>query len=102
MTDIKQGAIMSLPNRQPCNLLLIRQIMNDYSNVKQPVSHLPILNQADSLLPNVKQVASEVVIVQSTFAQIPDVFMLQQSIIKFPIFQTVSGIFDRLTMSHFC
>jgi hypothetical protein len=58
-------------NLQPCNLLLIRQIMDEFSNVKQTVSHLPILNQADSLLPNVKQVASEVVIMQRTVAQIP-------------------------------
>ena len=56
--------------------------MSDYSNMKQPVAHLPILNQADSLLPvvkqiaslllNVKQDASEVVIMQRTVAQIRD------------------------------
>jgi len=63
---------MSLPNRQPCNLLLIRQIMDEYSNLKQPVSHLPILMQAASLLLNVKQDASEVVIMQRIVAQIPD------------------------------
>ena len=69
--------------------------MSDYSNMKQPVSHLPILKQLASLLLNVKQDASEVVIMQRTVAQIPDVFMSRQSFIKFTIFQTVSGIFDR-------
>lgn len=69
-------------NRKPCNLLLIRQIINEYSNVKQ--------------------VASEVVIVQRTVALIPYVYTMRQSFIRFPIFQTVSEIFDCLARSHFC
>ena len=31
-----------------------------------------------------------------------NVYMMRQFFIKYPIFQTVSGIFDRLTWSHFC
>jgi predicted nuclease of restriction endonuclease-like (RecB) superfamily len=31
-----------------------------------------------------------------------NVYMMRQFFIKYPIFQTVSGIFDRLSWSHFC
>lgn len=77
MINVGNGASWS-----PRNLRLMRQLVDEYSNVKQ--------------------VASEVEIVQRTVAQIPDVYMKRQFFIKYPIFQTLSGIFDRLTWSHFC
>ena len=55
----------------PRNLRLMRQLVYEYSNVKQPVSHLNILNQADSELPNMKPVASEVEIVKQLVSQVP-------------------------------
>lgn len=55
----------------PRNLRLMRQLVDEYSNVKQPVSHLNILNQLDSELPDMKPVTSEVEILKQLVSQVP-------------------------------